>query len=320
MAPGLAIMFNERLYQRCKDIATNMSQARGIVPPHLLDKPVSCFAVLTRSITWKLDPFAVAQCTYETPGGKVGYEGKLVQAILEQSGKLEGGVKYELFGDWSRIRGKFKKAKSDKGKDYFVPGWDPEKDEDGLGVRVSAQVKGEAEPRTEEFFLKSFWPRNSTLWALRPDQQIKYAAARAFSNIAMPGIMMGVPFDMDERGDGMVDITPARPERKAFDKAASATEVDWSKAGEAEARTAEPMAPAEHEGDASGAAEAEASDEETHAPFGHADAHALGERYFDEKRPLSPPSDLAEEYHDAFKAGWEAREAEVAAEKKAKKG
>ena len=90
MAPGLAIMFNDRLYARCRDMALDMSKAEGFTPAHLLGKPYACFAVLTRAITWKLDPLAVAQSTYQTPGGKIGYEGKLVQAILENSGKFEG--------------------------------------------------------------------------------------------------------------------------------------------------------------------------------------------------------------------------------------
>ena len=107
MAPGLAIMFNDALYERCKQIAGVMSRAAGFTPEHLIGKTEACFAVVTRAITWKLDPLAVGQSTYSTPGGKIGYEGKLVQAILENSGHLEGGVKFEHFGDWARIRGKW---------------------------------------------------------------------------------------------------------------------------------------------------------------------------------------------------------------------
>lgn len=113
--------------------------------------------------------------------------------------------------------------------------------------------------------------------------------------------------DEAERISQMRDITPPPAERPRIENFVN------PKTGEViEQRTQEQ--PAETVTEEQSSAQAEA-----HAPFGHADAHALGERYFDEKRPLSPPSDLAEEYHDAFKAGWEAREAEVAAEKKAKK-
>jgi hypothetical protein len=217
MSPGLALMFNDRLYERCKQIATVMSKAEGITPPHLLGKGEACFAVVTRAITWRLDPFAVMTATYQTPGGRVGFEGKLIQAILENSGMLEGPVTYELIGEWNRIRGKHRIAKSSKGHDYAVPDWKPE-DEEGLGVVVRAKVKGEREPREmEPFMLRSCFPRNSTLWALRPDQQIKYTACRAFGNTVAPGILMGVPFDSDADGGGsMIDVTPPRPTRSAF--------------------------------------------------------------------------------------------------------
>jgi hypothetical protein len=211
MSPGLALMFNDRLFDRCKQIAKYMAEAEGFTPPHLLSKTAACFAVVTRAITWKLDPFAVMQSTYQTPGGRVGYEGKLVQAILENSGRLEGPVTYELVGDWNKIRGKHRIAKSAKGHDYAVPDWKPE-DEEGLGVVVRAKVKGEREPREmEPFMLRSCFPRNSTLWALRPDQQIKYTACRAFGNTVAPGILMGVPFDSDADGGGsMIEVTSAR--------------------------------------------------------------------------------------------------------------
>lgn len=223
MAPGLAIMFNDKLFDRCKQIAGYMAKAEGITPPHLIGKSEACFAVITRAITWKLDPFAVMMSTYQTPGGKVGFEGKLIHAILENSGRLEGTVEYELFGDWNRIRGKYKLAKSDRGKEYAVPAWKDE-DEEGLGVIVRAQVKGERSPREFPFYLRSAHPRNSTLWALRPDQQIKYTACRAFGNTVAAGILMGVPFDGDAEHGTMIDVTPTRPVRSDFEPRKTETE------------------------------------------------------------------------------------------------
>jgi hypothetical protein len=212
IAPGLAIMFNDALFDRCKQIAGYMAKADGFTPPHLVGKSEACFAVVTRAITWRLDPFAVMQSTYQTPGGRVGYEAKLVQAILENSGQIEGNVRFELFGDWSRVRGKFKMVKGDRGKDYPVPAWKTPEDEEGLGVIVRAKVRGEEHLREMDLLLATCWPRNSTLWALRPEQQIKYTAARAFAHVVAPGIFMGVPFDADA-DQGMIDVTPTEPAR-----------------------------------------------------------------------------------------------------------
>lgn len=218
MSPALAIFFNDALYNRCKQIAGIMAKAEGVMPKHLIGRPEACFMVISRAVVWKMDPTAVAMSTYQTPGGSIGFEGRLVHAVIENSGKIDGTVNYKLTGDWGKVRGKFKWATSAKGNKYAVEGWDP-KDEEGLGVTVTAKVKGELDPRSEDFLLSTFHPRNSTLWALRPEQQIKYAACRAFANTAVPGILLGASFDVDTTnlgGEPMQDITPPKPTKTEF--------------------------------------------------------------------------------------------------------
>lgn len=243
MAPGLAIFFNPRMYHQAKAVAVRLSEASGIVGKHLIGKPSACLAIVSRSITWNLDPFAVAQSTYETPGGKIGYEGKLVQAILENSGAVVGRITYEYKGNWEKLRGKFKMERSTRpgSNTVFPVASYTEADEEGLSVIVRCQVRGETEPREEEFWMREMHPRNSTLWATRPRQQICYAAVRAFANIAAPGLLMGIPFDVEPGGfyDGtdMQNVgesntaIPARPQRgqNAFDRPAD----DQPETGEA---------------------------------------------------------------------------------------
>lgn len=313
MAPGLAIMFNDALYDRCKQIATVMSRAQGFTPRHLLGQVEACFAVVTRAITWKLDPLAVAQSTYQTPGGQVGYEGKLVQAILENSGHLVGPVTYEHFGDWSKVQGKWRKAKSTKGNDYAVQGWTDE-DEIGLGVIVRAQVRGEDKPREFVMLLRECFPRNSTLWALRPSQQICYTAGRAFGNIAAPGLLMGVPFSGDDDESMMLDVTPSsgsRPDRKDFGGKAPIREDVATEISGAAPMTGDGEQGTEDE------QTGEVPDDESPMPeFGHADAMELGRVAFAEKKSIySIPKDLDEQYHETWKSGW--REAEADAKGKA---
>ena len=209
VSPALQILLNDRLFERAKLLAKYLAGAEGFVPRHLIGKTEACFAVVCRAITWKLDPFAVAASTYQTPGGSVGYEGKLIIAILENSGKLAGGVRFEHYGDWSKVQNRFEIRKSDKGKDYAVPSW-TDKDAAGLGVIVRAQVDGEVEPREHRFDLIQAQPRNSTLWATDPKTQICYTAARRFANVACPGVIMGVPFDREDEGaPALRDVTPA---------------------------------------------------------------------------------------------------------------
>lgn len=256
MSPALAIMLNDVLFERAKLIAKYLSESDGFVPPHLLGKPQACFAVVTRAMTWKLDPYAVAQSTYQTPGGRVGYEGKLYQAILENSGLIQGGVTFEHYGtvtvklkdgrvakfrstdpglvavfaagavetdrkDWSAVQGKFEIRKSDKGKDFAVPTW-KRPEAEGLGVIVRATVAGEAKPRELDFELIQAFPLNSTLWATDPKTQICYTAIRRFASVRVPGIFIGLPVERDDDpAEYAIDVTPAaaapaRPTRDQF--------------------------------------------------------------------------------------------------------
>ena len=204
---GLQILLNPEIHSVIRRLAVDMSNANGITPKHLIGQVAACYAVITRAVTWRLDPFAVACSTYQTPGGVIGHEGKLVQAIIENSGQIVGGVSYKMFGDWGKIAGKFVMEVSRKGHKYPVGTWKYE-DEEGLGVTVSAQIINETEPRTLDFLLKEAQPRNSTLWATSPSRQIKYTAVRSFANHSVPGIFMGIPFDVDESLPEMRDITP----------------------------------------------------------------------------------------------------------------
>ena len=79
------------LFARVQKIAEVISRAQGFVPEHCLSNTEVCFAIATRALVWSSDPFAVCQSTYQpVEGGKVAYEAKLVQAILNNSGRLTG--------------------------------------------------------------------------------------------------------------------------------------------------------------------------------------------------------------------------------------
>lgn len=290
MPMGLAILFNDKLYERCKEVARRVAGAEGFTPPHLLGKVEACFAVVTRAITWKLDPQAVAQSTFQTPGGRVGYEGKLIQAILENSGRLEGNVKYDHRGDWGKIKGKFELKKGQSGKEYPVPTW-TRADAKGLSVVVSAKVKGELEPRALEVDLDDMFPLNSTLWATRPRQQICYTACRAFANIACPGLLMGEPFDVDrDSAVGMRDITPARPQISDFDDPKTAV------------KQPEPATDPE-----TGEVKTDAAGEDPRPEFSAADAHELGREARRQNKALGAvPPEWRNGTNDSFAAAWQA--------------
>jgi len=238
-SPVLQIMLDDRLFERCKTIAKYMAAAEGFVPQHLIGKQEACFAVVCNSIVWKLNPYMVANSTFQLPGGRVGYEGKLVHAIMEASGRVDGAIEAEHYGDWDRIRGKFEIKESSKGNKFASPAWRKE-EEAGLGVQISAQIYGEKKPRVFKFDLVQAFPRNSTIWATDPQTQLGYTAMRRFASACAPGLMMGVPFDREDiepmhyGPDGAKDITPSvgRPQRKAAPaKATTADPVVEADAG-----------------------------------------------------------------------------------------
>lgn len=221
----LRIMLDPVMFDRVKQASSIMAGAEGFVGKHLIGKPQACFAIITRSWDWKLDPYFVAQATYQTPNGAVGFEGKLCQGILENSNRFVGGIKFEHFdasgplgegtlGDWNKVTGHFSVVKrmNSQGKEVTLPErvW-TDADEQGLGVTVIGQVRGEDKPRRWSIMLSQAYPRNSPLWATDPRSQICYLAVRRFGDLAAPGIYGGVRFNIDEYLDASEqarDITP----------------------------------------------------------------------------------------------------------------
>ena len=219
---SIQVLTDEAVYARCWAVAKAMAQSQGLVGKHLVGKPEACLSVLLVSMEWKLNPYMVAKCTYEpVPGGSIGFYGKLVRAIAEQSGRLEKPIQYEWYGDWTKVQGKFEKRQSTKtdrdgGPKFYHAATYTDKDEVGLGVIVRLFMKGEATPREFRMDLRQAQPRNSTLWALDPKTQLQYTATRRAVDLEAPEILLGMPFDeygdMPRIGaDRARDITPQEP-------------------------------------------------------------------------------------------------------------
>jgi hypothetical protein len=291
-SPALRLMLDDKMFERAKLMAKYMAEAAGFVPKHLIGRQEACFAVVNRALVWNLDPYAVAACTYQTPNGSVGYEGKLVAAVLEASGRIVGGLQHEHFGEWHKIQGKFRKQKSQKGYEFAVPDWKPE-DEAGLGVVISAQLRGEAKPRVYRMLLVQAYPRNSTLWALDPMTQIVYLATRRFANLSVPNLFMGLPFDreeLDETGpEAARDVTPPRPTRTDFETEGGA--APKAKAAPLPADQPEP----DHDMSPAGAAAAAETKDPTAANTGGADAVSGQEGAGKRGAPSDAPADEAAE-------------------------
>jgi hypothetical protein len=186
----ISMMFDPTISDRVKIIAQTMAQGRVTVPEHLRNNVGDCLAIVMQAASWRLNPFAVAQKTHLVQG-RLGYEAQLVSAVVSSLGLLNGRFRYDYIGDWSRIAKRPKMVKSSRGFEVPTPGWS-EADEEGLGVRVIGKLVGDEEPRDHQLWLVQAWPRNSTLWATNPSQQLSYLAVKQWVRKYAPDAILGV--------------------------------------------------------------------------------------------------------------------------------
>ena len=207
-------------------MAEIMAKGKSTVPDHLKGNVGDCMAIIMQSITWKMNPFAVAQKTHLV-NGHLGYEGQLVNAVIQSSGVTADRFSYEWYGDWAKIVGKTKVVKvpekdGKKAYEFRVPD-SSLADEVGLGVKVWATIKGEIEPRILDLQLVQASVRNSPLWASDPKQQLAYLAVKRWSRLYAPDVILGVytPDELDAP-------QPAQQVRNmgAVEEAAPAVDMD----------------------------------------------------------------------------------------------
>lgn len=150
--------------------------ASGLVPSHLnafkkeggQDIPMSqdeavanCFLVVNQAIRWRMDPFAVAQGVFVLRG-KVGYEGKLIAAVINSHPLLAGRLSYKYDGEGQ-----------------------------SRAVTVSGQIKDEQEAKTISGTVAQ-WKTANDSWIKIPDQMLAYRGAREWARRHMPEAILGV--------------------------------------------------------------------------------------------------------------------------------
>jgi hypothetical protein len=219
------VMFDDNKFLRLEKISTLMASGRSTIPKHLQGNVGDCFAITMQAFRWGIDPYAAAQKTHLI-NGVIGYEAQLVNAVIIKNAPITGRPNFEWFGPWEKIIGKFKQVESSKKdeqgkpKTYIVPDWNTN-DEKGLGVRVSATIKGEDQPRVLELLLTQVRTRNSTLWTEDPKQQIAYLAIKRWSRLHTPDVIMGVytPDELDDVGNPIeIEINPIAGTKVADEK------------------------------------------------------------------------------------------------------
>ncbi|MBM7070912.1 recombinase RecT [Shewanella sp. 202IG2-18] len=200
------MIFSVEAMTQMSNLANFMAGGKSTLPTHLQGNPSDCMAVIMQAAQWQMNPFAVAQKTHLV-NGTLGYEAQLVNAVVSSSRAIKGRFKYEWFGAWEKVVGKFETRQGKSGKPYQAPAWKPQ-DEQGLGVRVWATIDGDEDPTYLELLLTQAQVRNSTLWASDPKQQLAYLAVKRWVRLYTPDVLMGVYTPDELQGVAAKDITP----------------------------------------------------------------------------------------------------------------
>lgn len=186
-----AAIFSPEGMNQLVRFAELMAQSKATVPQHLAGKPADCLAVTMQAAQWGMNPYAVAQATHLV-NGTLGYEAKLVNAVVSSSSLLASRLNYRWDGDWSKVNGKTDKSPS-------------------LTVTVSAVIKGESDPRELTISMAQAGVRNSPLWEQDPRQQLAYLCVKRWARLHAPDVLLGVytPDELQETAPRVErDITP----------------------------------------------------------------------------------------------------------------
>jgi hypothetical protein len=149
----------------------NLMASANLIPSHLKgdtkeQTQANCFLVVNQALRWGFDPFAVAPETYAI-SGKLGYQGKLIAAVINARGGLAEKLSYTFTG---------------KGDD--------------MEVTVSGRLEGEDAPRKVSVSVKQAKTQNQ-MWTKDPEQKLVYTGAIRWARRHKPEVVMGVLTEED---------------------------------------------------------------------------------------------------------------------------
>jgi RecT family len=176
------------------EFAKLMSVSGSAVPKYLRGNPGGCLAICSRALRWHMDPFAVAEKSYQVINKgeeRIAFEAQLVHAVITALAPLKARLRYEIIGV-----------------------------DDERRCKVWGTFKGEHEPHvyTSETLgkIKANRPKRregdgyggSPLWDSTPEVQLAYSAVRQWCRLFSSETLLGV-YSRDElEDDGPVDVTP----------------------------------------------------------------------------------------------------------------
>ena len=159
-------LFDTGQFEHMHRVAKLMSSST-LVPKHLQGKDANCMLIVQQALRWRMDPFALAVGTFVVQD-RLGYEGKVVAAVVNTRAKLKQRLRYDLSGS---------------------------------GQECSVVVRGTFEGEDEERTVEATWAEGRKLspagakWEELPDQQLCYYAVRKWARRHCPELILGVLSD-----------------------------------------------------------------------------------------------------------------------------
>lgn len=133
---------------------TNMAEGEAIA---------NCFLVVNQAVLWNMDPFSVAQHTYVYKG-KLGYEGKLIAAVINTHKSIIKRLNYKYEGTVGTPNRK---------------------------ITVSARLSSDDEDRVISGTVAE-WKTSNDQWTGDADQILSYRGAREWARRHLPEAILGV--------------------------------------------------------------------------------------------------------------------------------
>lgn len=204
------LIYNPEIFGYLEKMSGFMAASGNAVPQWLRNNPGGCMSICILAWQNHCNPFGLAGdsfCVTSENGSTMGvasYGAKATHAIVERA--CGSGFEHDFFGDWDRIIGKVKQITGKNGKPYYVPAWDRDKDEEGLGVWVWLRSDPDRKLR---LLMKQCQTRNSTNWANNPQLQLFYQACKVWARMYKPGAVLGIT-SVDEIEDN-ANVLPTYP-------------------------------------------------------------------------------------------------------------
>lgn len=169
-APAQSALLQTDTFNQMWRVAMAMARS-ALCPKHLRaaqleETAATCLRVVNQAYRWGFDPFAVADESYVVHG-KLGYQGKLVAAVVNSRGGLEERLSFAFKGEG-----------------------------DGRTVTVSGRFRGQDEAKSIDLSVKQAKTDND-MWKKDPDQKLCYSGSIKWARRYCPELILGVLTDDD---------------------------------------------------------------------------------------------------------------------------